>query len=183
MEYTVAVPDIAPAPVKTASRLANLLSKYASIGAVCESSRWLGRRMARAVEGVSEPIVELGAGYGSVTRCLPTTAVSIEREAERFNYLKTHFPERTIIDTCAVAYLDELKQPTVIVSSIPSVNNPEFASLRESMSRAFKSGMVTKLVMYTYFPVNPFEGVFPQSKMVGYELRNMPPAFVWSYSC
>lgn len=183
MEYTVAVPDLAPAPVKSASRLATFLNKAATIGAVCESSRWLGRRMARAVEGVAEPIVELGAGYGAVTRFLPTSAVSIEREPQRFNYLKTNFPDRAIIDTCAVAFMDELKKPTVIVSSIPSVNNPEFGALRDSMSRAFKSGMVSKLVMYTYFPVNPFEGVFPKSEMVGYELRNLPPAFVWSYSC
>ena len=183
MDYSVAVPDIRPAPSKSASRIAGFLSSCASIGAICESSRWLGQRMAQAVADSPVPIVELGAGYGAVTRFLPEAAISIERETKRFDYLKTNFPERAILDTCAVAFLNELTQPTVVVSSIPSVNNSEFGTLRASMSRALKAGMVTKLVMYTYFPVNPFAGVFPKSEMIGYEIRNLPPAFVWSYSC
>jgi phospholipid N-methyltransferase len=183
MDYSVAVPDLRPAPSKSASRVAQFLTSCATIGAICESSRWLGKRMARAVEGTSLPIVELGAGYGAVTRFLPSHAVSIEREAQRFNHLKTAFPERAIIDTCAVAFMNELAQPTAVVSSIPSVNNPEFGELRASVSRAFKNGMIGQFVVYTYFPVNPFAGVFPKGEMIGYEMRNLPPAFVWSYSC
>jgi phospholipid N-methyltransferase len=61
---------------------------WASIGAVCESSRWLARRMKDAVGDTSLPIVELGAGYGSVTRVLPESTVSVERDEKRFAYLK-----------------------------------------------------------------------------------------------
>ncbi|MBY0511434.1 MAG: hypothetical protein K2P94_14945 [Rhodospirillaceae bacterium] len=183
MDYTVAVPDLRPAPSKSASRIAQFLSNRASIGAICESSRWLGRRMARAVEGTPLPIVELGAGFGAVTRFLPETTVSIERDAARFNHLKAAFPERAIIDTCAVAYMNDLAQPTTVVSSIPSVNNPEFGELRASVSRAFKNGLIGQFVVYTYFPVNPFGDIFPKGEMLGYEIRNLPPAFVWSYSC
>lgn len=183
MDYSVAVPELRPAPSKSVSRISSFLASWATIGAVCESSRWLGRRMARAAAGSDAPVVELGAGYGAVTRFLPKAAVSIERDAKRFNYLKANFPERTIVDTCAVAFMNELTQPTVVVSSIPSVNNPEFGELRASVSRAFNAGVISKFVVYTYFPVNPYAGVFPKSEMIGYEIRNLPPAFVWSYSC
>ena len=129
------------------------------------------------------PVVELGAGYGSVTRVLPETAVSIEREQRRYEYLKRSFPRRQIYDTCAIDFLAGLERPSVIVSSIPSVNNPEFGGLRASVVRAQKAGKVAQLIVYTYFPINPFAGIFPKSEMVGLELLNVPPAFVWRYSC
>jgi phospholipid N-methyltransferase len=156
---------------------------WASIGAVCESSRWLARRMKDAVGDTSLPIVELGAGYGSVTRVLPETTVSVERDEKRFAYLKQTFPTRTIADACALPTLAHLSQPTVIVSSIPSVNNPEFGRLRDMVARARAAGTVNALVTYTYFPHDPFAGIFPTSQMVGLEFLNIPPAFVWKYSC
>ena len=157
-------------------------SQSRAIGALCESSRWLARRIRNAIGTPSLQIVELGAGYGSITRMLPETAVSIEREAERYAFLKDAFPDRVIIDTCAIDYLRELQQATVVVSSIPSVNNPEFHHLRHSVARALKAGTVTKLVTYTYFPQNPFADIFPISELVGLELLNISPAFVWRYS-
>ena len=157
-------------------------SRVRTIGAICESSRWLARRIGAAVGTPSLPIVELGAGYGSITRVLPETTVSIEREARRYAFLKDAFPDRVIIDTCAITYLDELRHSTVVVSSIPSVNNPEFHNLRNSVARARKAGTLTTLVTYTYFPQNPFADIFPISQMVGLELLNISPAFVWRYS-
>ena len=139
--------------------------------------------MEKAIDGSSLPIVELGAGYGSVTGVLPETTVSIERDLKRFEYLKGAFPNRTIIDTCATVFLAGLKQSTVVVSSIPSINNPEFGSLRASVARAHKTGTVTTLITYTYFPHNPFAGIFPKSQMIGMEFLNMPPAFLWRYTC
>ena len=93
------------------------------------------------------------------------------------------FPNRTILGSCAVPYLAQLSTPTVVVSSIPSVNNPEFERLRASIARARKTGTVTRLITYSYFPHNPFAGIFTESEMVGYEMLNIPPAFVWRYSC
>jgi len=139
--------------------------------------------MEKAIGESNLPIVELGAGYGSVTSVLPATTVSIERDLRRFEYLKGAFPNRTIIDTCATVFLAGLQQATVVVSSIPSINNPEFGRLRGSVARAHKAGVVETLVTYTYFPHNPFAGIFPKSEMVGIEFLNMPPAFVWRYSC
>lgn len=168
---------------KPAQRKDGLFSSYGTIGAVCESSRWLARRMELALGGTSLPIVELGAGYGSVTSVLPDSAISIERDAKRYDYLKGAFPNRTIIDTCAIAFMAGLEKATVVVSSIPSINNSEFPRLRASVARAVKNGTVTQLITYTYFPHNPFDGIFPNAERLGLELLNVPPAFVWRYSC
>ena len=70
---------------------------------------------------------------------------------------------------------------TVVVSSIPSVNNPQFDRLRAAIARAHKAGLVRELVTYTYFPHDPLAGIFPNSEMAGLELLNIPPAFVWRY--
>lgn len=161
----------------------NALYNAAVIGAICESSRWLARRMRDAIEDPTLPVVELGAGYGSVTRVLPETTVSIEREDARYASLKIEFPNRIILGTCAIPVLAQLTQPTVVISSIPSVNNPEFHSLRNAVANTQKAGTVTQLITYTYFPQSPFAGIFPKSELVGYEIINIPPAFVWSYSC
>jgi phospholipid N-methyltransferase len=183
MKYLEAIPGVSRVRRKSASTIASLLSSYATIGAVCESSRWLARGMEKAIGDSSLPIVELGAGYGSVTRVLPETTVSIERDLKRFEYLKGAYPNRTIIDTCAMVFLAGLQQATVVVSSIPSINNPEFGRLRASVALAHRAGTVATLITYTYFPHNPFAGIFPDSEMVGMEFLNMPPAFIWRYSC
>ena len=182
INYPAAIPDLSSRP-KAVMRIAGLLSSCTAIGAVCESSRWLARRMAQAAGETAAPIVELGAGYGSVTGLLPEASVSIERDAKRYAHLKTVFPERTILNSCAIEFLNELQRPTVVISSIPNVNNPEFSALRASVGRIAKAGLVPTLITYTYFPVNPFAGVFPKSEMIGCEVLNLPPAFLWRYSC
>ncbi len=179
----VSAPALSAASPKAVTRLAGFLSSCASIGAICESSPWLARRIAEAVGGASSPVVELGAGYGSVTAYLPEPTVSIERDTRRYQHLKATFPNRMILNSCAVIILNELQKPTVIVSSIPNVNNLEFGALRAGVTRAVEAGTVKQLISYTYFPVNPFGGIFAKSEMIGFEILNLPPAFVWKYSC
>lgn len=180
--YTGSAPELTEASAKSATRIADVWASCAAIGAVCESSRWLARRMAAAVDGAAVPIVELGAGYGSVTHFLPAATVSVERDPERYRHLSESFPGRTIVNGCAVAFLDGLKHPVAIVSSIPNVNNPAFGAVRAGVARALAGGKVTQLVTYTYFPINPFAGIFPKSERIGCEIANLPPAFLWSYS-
>ena len=164
--------------------MAAIKSRYQTIGAVCESSRWLAQSMTRAISGHdSHPIVELGAGYGSVTRHLPESAISIERDKPRFDYLKRTFPDRAIVDSCAISFISRLERPSVVVSSIPSVNNPEFEDLRSAIRRAYAASLIPELVTYTYFLHNPFGGIFPKAEVASFEIRNVPPAFVWRYTC
>jgi hypothetical protein len=63
------------------------------------------------------------------------------------------------------------------------VNNGEFPRLKAAMRQARQAGAVTQLVTYTYFPHDPFSGVFPNAELYALELLNVPPAFVWKYSC
>ena len=76
-----------------------------------------------------------------------------------------------------------MNTPTVVISSIPSINNPEFGRLKAAIARGHNAGMIVELITYTYFPHDPFAGIFPNSAMAGLELFNIPPAFVWRYSC
>jgi len=170
--------------LKSSTLAAHITSRFRSIGAICESSRWLAERMRRAL---SDPngfdIVELGAGYGSITCMLPEHAISLEREKHRYEYLKERFPNRSILDCCAVDYISSLERPAVIVSSIPSVNNPEFGRLRAAVAQGRDQGKIVELITYTYFPHNPFEDIFSVEERTWLEFLNVPPAFVWRYKC
>ena len=179
---TSAAKDKNAALQKFIKPLPTSLSNFETIGAICESSPWLARRMLRAIGSEIRPILELGAGFGSITSVLPKDAVSLEREIIRYNYLKESFPDRQILEDCALAYLSNLATPTVVVSCIPSVNNSEFRNLRSCVSLAYKAGLIPKLITYTYFLHNPFANVFEKSEVVGIEIFNFPPAFVWRYS-
>ncbi len=181
MEYSSALS--LPSWLGKIAKRSGVASSWGTIGAICESSRWLAQRMKNAIDDNSLPVIELGAGYGSVTRVLPAATISIERDAKRFERLRTMFPDRTILESCAIPVLAQLTVPTVIVSSIPSVNNPEFARLRKSIAHAYEAGTVKTLITYSYFPHNPFAGIFAKSEMVALEVLNIPPAFVWKYSC
>jgi len=165
--------------------ISNLASRTRAIGAICESSQYLAGRMFGAItDPNSAPIVELGAGFGSVTQLLPQSAISLERETERFNFLRETYPERTILDGCAIEFLSSIREPTIVVSCIPSMNNPEFRHLRAVVAQGRQRGMITELITYTYFPTNnPFSGIFSVERRAGVEIRNVPPAFVWRYKC
>lgn len=182
MEYLGALSGLDRELAKVAKRIKNFSSWSSSIGAICESSQWLARRMRNAIDDPNLPVLELGAGYGSLTRLLPDNTVSVERDPVRFEHLKKIFPERTILDTCALPALAHLDTPTVVVSSIPSVNNAEFEFLRDGIAEAYKAGRIAQLITYTYFPHDPLAGIFAKSEMAGIEVLNVPPAFVWKYS-
>lgn len=171
--------------LKSSSVLSSIASRTRAIGAICESSRYLAQRMHGALTSTENvPIVELGAGFGSVTQLLPENAISIEREQERLEYLRESFPTREILDCCAIQFLSTLEAPTVVISCIPSVNNPEFSRLRATVAQARQCGLIPELVTYTYFPTNnPFRGIFSVEERAGLEIRNVPPAFVWRYKC
>ena len=70
--------------LKSANVISSIASRTRAIGAICESSQYLAGRMHAAITDTkSHPIVELGAGFGSVTQLLPDNAVSLELEDER----------------------------------------------------------------------------------------------------
>jgi phospholipid N-methyltransferase len=154
---------------------------FGTIGAICESSHWLSQRIAHSISDITQPIIELGAGFGSVTAKLPPSTLSLETEPERFQHLKKTFPDRIILDHCAIAYLDKLTQASTIISCIPSVNNPDFDRLHSAIAKAHRAGLIRQFITYTYFPHNPFATIFPTQGKVSLEVLNIPPALVWNY--
>jgi len=171
--------------LKSATVFSSIAARTRAIGAICESSKYLAARMHGAMtDPSSAPILELGAGFGSVTQLLPENAISLEREEERYNYLREIYPSREISNECAIKFISDLEVPTIVLSCIPSVNNPEFARLRAAVAHSRQRGMIEELITYTYFPTNnPFSGIFSVEQRAGLEIRNLPPAFVWRYKC
>lgn len=171
--------------LKSANVISSIAARTRAIGAICESSQYLASRMHGAItDPNAAPIVELGAGFGSVTQLLPENAVSLEREEERYSYLREMYPNRTVLDVDAIQFVSNLEEPTIVLSCIPSVNNPEFARLRAAVAQSRQRGLIVELVTYTYFPINnPFSGIFSVERRAGLEVRNVPPAFVWKYKC
>jgi phospholipid N-methyltransferase len=171
--------------LKSANVISSIAARTRAIGAICESSQYLANRMYSAMtDPAAAPIVELGAGFGSVTQLLPDNAVSLEREKERYDYLRETYPNRAISDECAIQFVSDIETPSIVISCIPSMNNPEFKRLRAAVAQSRQRGMISELVTYTYFPTNnPFSGIFSVEQRAGLEVRNVPPAFVWRYKC
>lgn len=176
--------------------LKRLLKNPKALGAVMPSSKVLGNLVAQHVDVNDETyVVEVGAGTGSLTRSLlasgikPSRLVVIELDVELCDYLRTQFPDVCVIQGNAASLQDLLPSYThgkiaTIISGIPLINLS-----RDELMCLFKSfqSVIDKnghIIQFTYGPLSPF----PHKKFglrgvrLGFVIRNVPPATVWSYS-
>jgi phospholipid N-methyltransferase len=92
------------------------------------------------------------------------------------------FPEATVVHMSAVDFLLQQQSPIQVVTSIPLLNNPESARLKEAIRMSYKAGIIKKLVAYTYGPISPYRDCgFKVEKKFKFVLGNIPPARVWVY--
>ena len=166
-------------------------------GAVAPSGRALARAMATAIGAPPKGlIVELGPGTGPVTQSLIETGVAprrlvlVEYDAGFCQLLKTRFAPATIVEGDAYDLPRALapfkgRRIAAIVSSLPLLNQPP--PRREKLiADAFAlMGPSGVFVQFTYGLLSPiprevcanhYSAV--RSKPI---LRNLPPAFVWTY--
>ena len=106
------------------------------LGALTPSSRYLGALLARyAVVDDASPIVEIGAGTGSLTRALikagisPERIYAIELDLELAAYLKTSLPGVNVIQGNAANLSHILPSEIIgkihrVVSGLPMINIP-----------------------------------------------------------
>jgi phospholipid N-methyltransferase len=118
--------------------LNELLARPAAVGAICPSSRFLARAMARPLSNLSlngphDYIIELGAGTGNVTQALldqgvpPERLVVIELSKPFTARLRQRFPGLTIIQGSATdlaSLLPPNARVRAIVSSLPLCSLP-----------------------------------------------------------
>uniref|UniRef100_UPI00333FEA52 class I SAM-dependent methyltransferase n=1 Tax=Castellaniella defragrans TaxID=75697 RepID=UPI00333FEA52 len=130
-----------------------------TIGAICSSSRWLAREIARHVTIGEGLVIELGAGTGIVTEALlargisPGRLIAIERSEAFASHLRRRFPGITVICGDA-ARLDSLipegLRIDALVSSLPlrSLPRQEQFQIVDQWKRTLGPGGT--LIQFTY---------------------------------
>jgi len=129
------------------------------------------------------PAVEFGPGTGRITRFLKNPDLTlVEIDSKFCGLLNKMFPQATVVHMSAVDFLLQQQSPIQVVTSIPLLNNPESARLKEAIRMSYRAGIIKKLVAYTYGPTSPYRDCgFKVEKKFQFVLGNIPPARVWVY--
>ncbi len=172
------------------------LQRPLRIAAIHPSSIHLADAMARLADLTrSGPILELGAGTGSLTRgllrngCPPGRIIALEREPGLVTVLRRAFPGITVIEGDATRIDEYLRDGHIdrlaaVVSSLPIKWFPEAAQraiLEPCLERLGPDGRFLQLT-------NAFASPVARHRLgiAGREAcrvwRNLPPAQVWSYA-
>lgn len=128
-------------------------------------------------------VVEFGPGTGGITRCLDTNNLTLVEIDETFcDLLKNRYPNARVINLSAQEFLAQQKTPVAVVSSIPLLNNPHAAAIKQVIAEAYLTGVIQKLVTFSYGSKSPFAGCgFAHEQRFKHVLLNVPPANVWVY--
>ena len=168
------------------------------MGAVVPSSRRLAEAMARQIPPEarhdSAPVVELGGGTGSITRGIlesgvpPHRLIVLERDPRLAELLVKRFRGITVLcgdaqDLQTLLADRGISRVAAVISGLPLLLFPEEAR-RQVVDACFAvlpSGR--PLVQFTYgfnAPLPPHEHHL-HARRVARVLRNVPPAFVWTF--
>ena len=172
----------------------SLLLNPRSIGAVVPSSPRLSRFIAASVEPAKVPVLEIGAGTGTITRELlrsgidPANLFVIERDAGLAWFLRQTFPDVLVRRDDALncgKILSDHAVPSVqtVVSSLPLRNmepTQRDAIVEAMLNTLDRNG---QLIQYTYAPLCPiparrFDLI---AECLGRIWTNLPPATVWRF--
>ena len=166
------------------------------VGALLPSSAWLGRLVARNVTlGPGEYVVEVGAGTGTVTRELLASGIPsdrlfvVELDPDLCAFLRRQLPGANVIQGDATQLrallpADVPGKVRTVISGIPMVTLPLPLQRRMIDARFDVMGPGGRMLQYTYSLVSPLPearlGV--RGRRCGIVMRNVPPAWVWSYT-
>ena len=168
-------------------------------GALLPSGQPLARAMARHADPHrADPVVELGAGTGAITRALlarglaPRRLVAIEKDPALCRILMLRFPEVTVLRGDAAglgALLAEagVERPGTLVSGLPLVGMTR--RLRERVLEQIFACLDPggAFVQFTYSPLPPISraaqaALGVRGERVAWVPWNLPPAAVWTYT-
>ena len=175
--------------------LGKFLRDPRSTGALAPATRHLAVSVAtaahRAFRRHSPPddgsaalkIIELGAGTGALTRGISRlNPVLVEQDPDWAGMLRARFPALEVRQECATRTLAAVEQPVGVVSSIPLLNNPLSAELKQLLTALYADGLLKFCVLYTYGWGDPLSGSgFREAHRSGFVPRSLPPAHVWTY--
>ena len=171
------------------------LQKPLRIAAASPSGSYLADALAQCVELERPgPVLELGAGTGSLTRglvragCPPERIITVEREARFAAMLRREFPEATVIEGDATRigqYLaGRVERLSAVVSSLPIKWFPLKAQRAIVEPCLDLLGPRRRFLQVT----NAFSSPLPRSRLgirgreIGRVWRNLLPAQIWAYT-
>jgi len=182
----------------TLTFLGRWLRSPRQMGAIAPSSRFLARAIARQIPRAAldetSPVIELGGGTGSITQGLleaglkPERLYVVERDQHLVELLRRRFPLSTVLCGNAEALAELLaplgvRQAAAVVSGLPLLLFSEASRARLIESAFSLLGTGGPFIQFTYgakSPVPPhLHGLAARRSAL--VLRNVPPAFVWTY--
>jgi phosphatidylethanolamine/phosphatidyl-N-methylethanolamine N-methyltransferase len=186
-----------PGLADSARFLKTLVAAPRLTGAVAPSGRALARAMAAAIGSPSEGlVVELGPGTGPVTQSLMETGVPAERlvlveyDPGFCRMLERRFGGVRVIQGDAYDLPQTLAgfagEPiAALVSSLPLLNQPPPRRTKLIADAFALMGPPGVFVQFTYGLQSPIPRDFCANRYSANRsrpiLRNLPPAFVWTY--
>lgn len=166
------------------------------VATVFPTSRALAARLARAAAlHPGEPVLELGAGTGAITRHLADAAgtrlTALEIDPEMVRFLQARFPAVRAVCASAEGLASVVEPGTVgaVVASLPWTMLPILT--QERIFAAVRSALVPGGVFATYLCLNAYlhpkartfrsrlRAWFPVVEEGPVEWRNLPPAVPW----
>ena len=172
------------------------LRKPLQIAAICPSGSAVAAAMARLVDWSRPgPVLELGAGTGSITRGLleagwpPARIIACEREARFADILRRELDGVRVVVGDAADLERQLTrlgidQLSAVVSSLPIKWFPrdaQHAVLRASFARLGCGGCFLQLTNAFSSPL-PIEPLGVDGREASRVWRNLPPAQIWAYT-
>jgi phosphatidylethanolamine/phosphatidyl-N-methylethanolamine N-methyltransferase len=172
------------------------LQKPLQIAAVTPSSKRLASVMARLVDlSRPGPVLELGAGTGSLTRgllragCPADRLIALEREPSLAATLRRSFPGITTIVGDATALAEHFAHHRIdrlcaVVSSLPIKWFPVEAQrevVEPCLTRLGSDGRFLQMTNAFASPI-AIKSLGLAGARVRYVWRNLPPAQIWAYS-
>ena len=177
--------------------LKTLIAAPRLTGAVAPSGRALARAMARAIGSPSQGlVVELGPGTGPVTQALietriaPERLVLIEYDPGFCRMLEGRFEGLRVIQGDAYDLPRTLasfagQEVAAVVSSLPLLNQPPPRRTKLIADAFALMGPAGAFVQFTYGLQSPIPREVCAGRYSAVRsrpiLRNLPPAFVWTY--
>lgn len=166
------------------------------VGAVVATSRYASRSMASVVRPEGDlPVLEVGAGTGVVTRQIlarglpPEKLVIIEYAAGFAARLKREFPQSRVIhgdvlEMDALVGTPDQQKFDCVISGIPMLNlkpDERIDIIKRFLARVPRGRPVIQI---THGPKNPVpsDGTKFHAARHDVVLRNLPPAYLWSYT-
>ena len=160
------------------------LQNIRSTGAFYPSGDSLSKSIAEVIlsRRIDQPIIELGAGTGSITKFLPVDTIIVEKNEYFHSLLIKKFPDYNIIKGDAMDVIMKINKPTWVVSSIPIIGNKSSEMFQYCLDLMREKGLILGISTYSYGFQPPLRNCnFKYYNKIKIIWKNIPPAIIWHY--